>query len=162
MKKKTTQLILGTSVLIIWSLIAFRVFDGITGKEQFIEIMENRPVSFTSVIEDSFTIYADYPDPFLIEENGSSIKANLNSSVSKYQSSKKETQEQDISIVNSLIYFGQMTNKKNKVKFALVSISGNELLVKEKEVIKGIRIIKVEAQKIIISYKGKVFPITIQ
>jgi hypothetical protein len=158
---KYVKYFLLVAVIGIWAAILFRVIRGLgsgPSREILPAPMASAPLQ---AAPDSFSLYADYPDPFLPESDSASADSlpktghgGLPAALTSADS--PPTQE----TVNGIIQFnGIIANPAKKSKVAIVTIRGKEWMVKENEKIGDIRIRKIGKDQVFILYKGDLFAI---
>jgi type II secretory pathway component PulC len=119
--------------------------------------------------DDNFVLYADYPDPFLPEtdtsnaDNLSVRKGPVNAGtaipgVNTVLNSNPEIITEK-TVQGFLQYTGMISNPQKKLRIAIISIHGKEVLVKEKERIEDIRIKKIYEDRIYVLYKGNYYTV---
>ena len=97
----------------------------------------NTSVNTNSSVLDTFSISANYRDPFL----GRMISVNANS-IQKNETPKVEKVIQQIKWP-TIIYNGMIKNQKSKKELALVQIGGKDNIMKAGETAEGIKIQKI-------------------
>ena len=156
MKNKNTMYVLLVCVLIIWGLIFYRVFAGISSDDtsSFVLPPKQSLQTITQKEEDKFILLANYRDPFL----GSTSRAISNSIVSLNNfsgQSKSKVKKEKVTIDWSFLdYIGIVYNKENKKKIGLLVVSGQEYMVNDNEVVNGVTILRKERDSIQVEYKG--------
>ncbi|GMN06265.1 hypothetical protein MTsPCn5_16540 [Croceitalea sp. MTPC5] len=134
----------------IWGIIGVKIFSALSPNEQ-----ENAPmkeVTFTKVTtlkRDTFSIVADYRDPFL----GTLPKKK---SLKKPIIKKKEVQKRNVTYTGSIID----NNSKNSVFF--IAIEGEQVLLKNGQTHEGVTLLKGTAKSIRIRYSGVIETIQLQ
>lgn len=157
MKNKKLLYILVPLSLIIWGLIFYRIFTGLKNTD----IPDTTRPAFKArqetPLKDSFTLVANYRDPFL---GGNVIVAKpqtTSSSVGKRQFISTTTTPPPLPDVQ---YFGIISNAGNRNKVGLIKIQGRDFLLKEGETAEPhIKIIKFYKDSVILtsqSYKHTV------
>jgi hypothetical protein len=152
MKNRLGQYVLLILTVIVWSGIAYKIYKQTSSKDDLIK-RENieTPVSKETTVSDTFNIINNYANPF-IEVVGNellSVEENNN-------------QEQIIDFEPPKIdwptvkFFGSITNHNKKDQLFLINITNNDYLMKNKDEIKGVKIIKVFKDSIILTYKNEI------
>jgi hypothetical protein len=162
MKPKISKYLLIAGVALVWGLIIYRVVSGFDNDGPAIPI---QPItnSFEQVVKkDSFTLIADYPDPFLGDEED--ILKSIAREVLPVISSEPQTpapvteppQPEDISFIQ---YKGMIVNSETKAKAAIVGIREAEYVLRENEQSADIILKIIEPFQITIIYKKKKYRI---
>ncbi len=152
MKKQTkTYLLLGL-VLCIWGAIAVQFFGGINKEELLIE--KNQKVNFIPIPKqdrDTFSILADYRDPFLgtFQKKKASIKR---------EQRPPKTAEPEVLIE----YTGLVMDADAKNQIFFMSIDGEQLLMKKGQKLKAVTLISGTKDKVKIRYKRKIKTIPVK
>lgn len=143
MKNKKTLYFLLSAAILIWGLVFYRIFSAVISENSTNLPLENISVDIEKTTLDTFSIYADYNDPFL-KKNWSFIdEVKLESN--KSQKKNKETIEKQQQIINwpKISYGGLVKNQKSNKQVVLLTIDGNSHLMNAGETISGISLIKV-------------------
>ena len=140
-KNVKTYLLLGV-VMIIWGIIGFRILSALSPEpEQAIASSEisYRPV--TTVQRDTFSIKADYRDPFL----------------GTYSTSKKNTPKKTVKREMppiDLQYTGSMVNSSTNMRIYFVTINGQQHLLEKGKSAGEVKLLSGSQQAITIRYQG--------
>jgi hypothetical protein len=157
-KKKLTYFLLAVTV-VIWGLIFIRIFDSVdTEAEEMPAAVntKNTPMS-TSAVPDTFSLLANYRDPFL-----------GNSSHHGIQPDKPTVKPKDVLKVvapplppkalvdwSVITYLGLINNPKTNKSIALINLKGREYMVAEGESIEEIKIIKNLKDSLLVTYQAE-------
>lgn len=146
MKNKTKTYLLLALVLTIWGLIGFKVLSTINPNITKINIKEE--LVFTprnNVVQDTFSIKTAVRDPFLGTIH-----------VKKKVLNKTEiSNHKEILIWIPIIYHGMVSKKEGKEKIYVVSIEGQQSLIKIGQDIGGVKLLSATNSEIVVSYRGK-------
>lgn len=156
MKQKSFKYVLITAVALVWGLIIYRVIKGLGGDDVSpIAVASVKKIDYTAPV-DSFALMADYGDPFqpsLTEEEEPVSGMNTEAPVTTPALPVAPPPPQfDF---NTIQYHGMMSNPDSKKKIAILSISGKDYLVKEKEKIEGVTVRKITPDEIVVTVNGK-------
>src|SRR5438128_2001268 len=130
--------LIGGTVL-VWGLIIYRVSAGIAAPDRSPVSPPKPHAAAPAVDNDSFVLYADYPDPFIPEKDSVEVmdlKKNIAVSpappgVAAPAGPKPPT---TLETLKSMFqYVGMIGNPGKKMKIAIVILHGREQLVREKE-----------------------------
>jgi hypothetical protein len=145
----------------IWGLIIYRVIRA-THSEGSASI-DISPVSVHRIPEvsvDTFTLYNDYPDPFVPANEEVDTVTEIRAADIKVANPPSDlTTQSDANVSNIIKFRGVVTNPQKKIKIAIVSINNKEFVVHERDNVEGVFIRKIKLEKLEINYKNKDFTI---
>ncbi len=137
-------------VLLIWGIIGFKVLGALSSEEETPALAENVNFKPKEVAKkDTFSILADYRDPFLGTLPPSKKK-------SKRVVKKKEVQ------FPSINYTGLITDQNTKNHIFFVTISGNQYLMRKGNSQAEVTLMSGSSSKIRVKYKGILKTISLQ
>jgi hypothetical protein len=140
----------------VWAMIVYRVVNGL-GAATVPASVQRAPVAAVPVSAvDSFQLYADYPDPFLGENDSTSAdsvaaKTALSAPAAGAAPVPVVTAE---SLAGWLQFKGVVSNPGNRRRVAIISIRGKDYLVKVNDQIEGVRIERIEKSGLLVAYQG--------
>lgn len=142
MKNKKLTYILIPAAAIIWGLVIYRIFAALNSQPEILpytNIPEFKEDTFT--VTDTFTLVADYPDPFLknLRYRKASVTKKTKSTVKK-KITKKPAENKNV-IWPKIQYQGLVQRKNNEQRVGLILINGKTYLVKNSKVVEKIKII---------------------
>ena len=124
MKNNKYIYLLFVIVITIWSLISYKVYNGLNHTNLF-----NREGSFlftetTPIRKDSFFMHSNYEDPFLktISYNTNKIKDNRHKKINNFSMSGKNHDD----TISNIIYKGMFQDEKGIKKVAIFSICNRD------------------------------------
>ena len=150
MKNKKNLYILLPAVIIVWGLLIYKIINGLSPSSQQVKATESigqfkpkRPEQQTT----SFSINADYRDPFL----------------GTFENKKKiVTKGKNVPIVQkvsvpfpSIVYKGIVSPIGKNEKVFLIVVNGQQHLFKRSAVFKEIKLLNGNAQEITILFQGQ-------
>jgi len=149
MKSKKNLYILLAAVVIIWGLIIYRIIANVSFSADI-------PQNFSSTIQpineqiklDSFSIQANYRDPFL----GKYIKKEVKKPVAK-TGVKKVVKQPVLNIISpkyNVRYKGIIANKNAKNSLAVLTIDGKELLMQKSDKYKDLTLLSIAKDSVLI------------
>lgn len=166
-QKKVRYFLIG-GVAVVWGLIIYRVIDGLSGDDDLPPISLPAPrAAAQAAVNDSFTLIADYPDPFLADEdtvvsvtplNATQAGVQANNAQAVNQSSFNSTPPPSAPkgyVEGTIQYMGMIANPDKKLKIGTISLQGKEMFVKEKDNVNGYTIMKITPESLEVKYKGK-------
>jgi hypothetical protein len=157
MKQQSLKYLLFGLVALIWGLIIYKVIKNIGGNDDKLTTLPSKKKVDYTAPADSFTLLADYPDPFLpATEVTDSIDINepIDQSSNVADISNINTQP-PVSVFDPSVieYRGIIINPEKRTKIAILTIAGKEYLAREKETIGDYLLKKIEKEKLTIVYK---------
>ena len=158
MNNKYIKYFLIVAVVGVWSTIIYRIVHGASGPADPAPVVKMPARAVNPVDDDTFHLYADYPDPFLPESDSivtdTAIRKTVGTSTAAITPAIPSLPHEVLSTI--VRYQGTITNPKNKSRIAIVTIRGKEYLARENDKIEDIRIKKIEKNRISVVYKGEV------
>ncbi|MEX0290066.1 MAG: hypothetical protein AB3N14_13230 [Flavobacteriaceae bacterium] len=146
MKKNKKTYLLFALVVAIWGVLGFKIVKSINPHDQPVEA-QPKLVNFSPEVikeRDTFSILANYRDPFLGTLPKKKRITERNAVTPKPQLPKKE-----------IGYSGFVTERGSGNKIFFVSIEGNQHMMTLKEVVEEVKLIAGDAEKIKVRYGGK-------
>ena len=153
MKNKRLIYILAPLVLLIWGLIFYKIFTHF-GDDQN-KTMVNPDQTNTNkkqLPRDTFTIIANYRDPFLGRNDHPVIQTDRGDHVMSNQGGLTQKRPPVPEIIPEIKYCGLIANPRNKRKIGLLQMSNKELLVKEGDTYNELKIFKLFSDSVKIMY----------
>ena len=155
MNKPIVKYLLIGFVVILWGIIFFKLFK-IFNNPDSTEIINQSIVDDLNNTEvlDTFSIVANYSDPFLKKYSSSSSQKvtpnkNKDSIPQPRPHIDKETSWPNV------IYNGRITNLKENASLVLLKVNTESHIVKEREIVSDIGVIKIYSDSIELLYKGQ-------
>ena len=143
-KQAKTYVLLGL-VLLIWGIIGFKVVNGLSASSEPVVVMEpTRDLPKITKKKDTFTLIANYRDPFL-----------GTTPVSKKKPAKKPIQKTKTPKRN-IIYAGLVSQNGSANALFFVSIDGKQHIMSKNEEIDQVKLLRGNGQQIKVRYNGKV------
>jgi hypothetical protein len=157
MKGKYFKYILVLSTLVIWILIGIRIANSLHGNEKIAESNIKIQNLIPIPVVDSFSLQADYPDPFIPTID--SIAAGLLPLVKTnfpHPNTDSVKPKQDYGFIK---YVGLISGKSKKSRVAIVNFNGEDLMMKEKDKIHDFTLKKIGKEELVFDTKGKLIKI---
>ncbi len=151
MNKNTKTYVLLGGVLLIWGIIGFRIYSALSPDEETLAFTEE--ITFKpkkAITKDTFTIKADYRDPFL-----------GNFGVSSKKRATKTTKKKTVNFPQ-ISYTGLITDQKTKKHIFFVTIAGTQYLMKRGNQQNEVTLVSGSSKHIRVRYKGVVKTIPLQ
>lgn len=158
MQQKQIKYLLLACVAVIWGLVLYRILSSVDNSDSTKPPYNNKAIS---KLKDSstyqpYTLLLNYADPFgaddtaTIAENTSNISVNeLNKSTSI---SSISIPRPDISFIK---YKGVIYNSTTQKKAAIISVNGQDKMIKAGIAIDNIKIQSIKKDRIQVIYQGK-------
>ncbi|NJK96556.1 MAG: hypothetical protein HC905_18015 [Bacteroidales bacterium] len=153
MKNKKFIYILLPLVLLVWGAIIYKVF--LEGKDNNAVLAISKPKILTenSALQDTFTLFCDYRDPFLGQ--GASKSALSNSDRFKNKQSNSQNTVERL-ILQDIRFYGLISNAKDKKKIGLMKHQNKEILIREGEVLNNeIKILRLFTDSLVFSFQNR-------
>ena len=161
MNNKYVKYFLIVAVVGVWAAIIYRVVHGLGGAP----VPHGAPgvarMKEYKLDEDTFHLYADYPDPFLGDADSSkadSMMKKINVPVVVGPPSPPVQPPGEL-LAGLLQYNGTISNPKRRARVAIITFQGKEYLVREKDKVGDVRVLKIERDRIVVLFKGEAFTI---
>jgi type II secretory pathway component PulC len=151
MKSKKSLYILLAAVVIIWGLIIYRIITNVSFSAKQPQIYSNtHQVETKQLVLDSFSIVANYRDPFLDKRR----KLKTTKPVVKKTAIKKKIVEKPVKNIikpnYNIRYKGLIAKQSNNKSLAILSINGKEVLLRYKENYKDLTLLKILKDSVLI------------
>lgn len=149
-KSVKTYVLLGL-VLLIWGIIGFKVVNALSNKPNVPDIQPTQP-RLTNIVQqrDTFSIIADYRDPFLGTLYNTK-KKDKKTGIKKKLGSKK-----------NILFMGLVSQTGSRNSMFFVSIDGQQHIMSINEEINGVTLLKGDNKKIMVRYDGRSETILLQ
>jgi hypothetical protein len=161
MNNKYLKYFLIVAAIGIWGLIIYRIIQASKGGPDASIGFDSTPGNLmTDVTADTFTLNADYPDPFIPEkEEEDSVSESKSPDENIGVPSPELAPLSEESIAGLIKFRGIVENPQKKIRVAIVSINGREYVVHERDKVEGIYITKIMREKLKINYKNNQYDI---
>jgi hypothetical protein len=158
-KNSYFKYVLALATIVIWVAIGYRIVKGMGHENVATAPAKSAFKNDMKMASDTFTVFADYPDPFVPEEERDSADTPPKTAVpptpppqiNSSSSSQKE------SISNIIQFNGLIANPQKKYSIGLITIRGKEYIVKVGQKIDDIVIRKLSKNKLTILYKHELY-----
>jgi hypothetical protein len=154
MKNKKVIYILLPLVILIWGTILYRILKNIAPEESVSSGKSYIP-SLETARADTFSLIADYPDPFL---SRTSAPAPEPQSIAPLQPREPVIKPEPVKPVitwPSVKYSGIIRNIKNDRQLGVLQINGKDHLVSQNQSIGGIEVLQVYKDSVLLLYSGE-------
>jgi len=157
--KKPLVYVLGAAVCCIWGLILFRIFapkepesEMLSAERKNIKSRESLPKQFP----DTFRLQLNYPDPFTGEQTKAKDTAQLKRPDSRNQGIAALPVAPPANPLDQLKYLGYVADGKGGRRVGIISMNGQEKMLKEGDTLQKIKIIKIGKDVVTVGYGGRI------
>lgn len=153
MKNKKLVYVLLPLVVLIWGIIVYRIFTSINPDSPNVTGRQSSLVTDTlqKNVPDTFTIVANYRDPFLGALPVAPSKPGF--SVTKPVAKAPEPPKETIPVLwPSLSYSGMVRNKDSKKQMALIQINNSMHSMQINETVAGVQLLGIYPDSIIVVF----------
>lgn len=158
MKKKNQIVILAPLVLLIWGIIAYRVFKAVKGKTEVrVANVPQLPFKQAAAETTTYELQLDYEDPFLKNRRYYRTPGpNTNSNPTAVKKVKprvvRKTSAPPVQWPR-IVYHGLISHKEDKTTLYLVEVDGDSHFLKVGEAVNELRLVKAFPDSIYVRYK---------
>ena len=128
-------------ILLVWGFVFSQRYGYFFSEPTFVHEQLEEKVNISEIKQDTFSIVADYRDPFLGKRITLKKRTYLASTTNK-NSSRKKTVNPEMAWP-TITYNGMIKNNNSDRRVGIVKVNGNEYLVKEKDVVSEITIVSI-------------------
>jgi hypothetical protein len=153
MENKYIKYLLIIGVVLIWGIIVVRIINGAEQQNKQIVVIPAVQTINYEKRKDSFSLLANYPDPFIPETDSLNEDSLYKTNFTKNSATRIDSifRKPDYSFIK---YVGIIANKEKKLKIAIINFRGNDMLMKEKDKIEDFRLKKIDNEKLTFIHKG--------
>lgn len=161
MKSKRIRYILVFLVIIVWSVIFYRIYNYVGEQKDFIpDFSEQKLQQDKSSANDTFSIIANYRDPFL--ETGNYYEQSTNKPIQNNTNNSIKIQNDNLPASTatlrwpSIIFGGIVVNKGSNQTVGLIKLNQIQYIVQTKQIVENIEIVKIFNDSIIIRFSNEI------
>ncbi len=159
MKNKKTLYYILPLIILVWGFVFFQLFGYFFSSPTYATETVQELVNMDEIKQDTFSIVANYRDPFL----GKKVKFKQRStSLSTAKKSSKKTIKA-IKVEKpwpAVAYNGMIKNNNSDRRVGIVNVNGKEYLVKEKDVVSEVTILAISKNKVDVRFQKEKKTIT--
>lgn len=149
LKNKKAIYVLLPLVIAIWGMISYRIYSAVnSSSESREEVFFQAGFTPPKALVDTFSLIANYRDPFL----GKTI-VETESEKPKSPVIKKEKPKPEAIVWPAIVYKGMIKNQKSNKQLCLVSIAGQDNMMKEGDVATEVELKKITKDSIEVIFK---------
>ncbi len=151
-QKKKIIYILLPIVILVWGFVFYQLYGYFFSKPDYTKTEEKTIINIDEIKKDTFSIVADYRDPFL---SNNMVQTGINLVVNKTNGSSKTKKNTSLTVLKwPLIQFkGMIKNNNSEKRVAIVIVDGKEQIVKEGTTLNELKVIKIEKETITVSFQ---------
>lgn len=153
MKNKKAIYILLPAVILIWGLVAYRIYSSVSDEKNIPITQSNIFAEKPAIVNDTFSIHNNYRDPFLDKTNLWQAQEIGNSNPVKQTEVVKEVKQAEVIRWPVILFSGLVKNQKSNKQIVLMTINGTSHLMKQGEQIAGISLTKVYKDSVEVTYE---------
>ena len=165
MKSKPVVYLLGFLVLCIWGVIVYRIFLSVheegDNRVQLSGGGEVKKISVPKLYPDTFKLLLNYTDPFTGALAKMPDTAGMKNPVKKI-SVLVPPPVQAPNPVLQMKYLGFVADGKGNRRVAIMSYQGAEMMMNESDTLKGVKIMVIKKDAVLVRYHGKTTLIKIE
>lgn len=162
MQKKGLKYLLIALVVLIWGLVIYRVVQGMGGDTPTGVAVRQPEKLKPVVVVDTFSLMANYPDPFVDQPDSVVDEPNPAKDPHRFPPGTLASPvgmpqgfNGPVFNISDLLYVGFIGNSSTRKRTAIIRYKGAEYTVKEMDKIEGIKILKIAAGAIQVSFDGE-------
>ena len=145
-------------ILLVWGVVFSQLFSYFFSSPSYAVETKQESINIDEIKQDTFSIVANYRDPFL----GGKIKfkQRSNSSASTRKKLRKSIQVKAEKSWPLIAYNGMIKNNNSKRRVGIIRIDGKEYLIKEKDVVSEVTILSINKHEVNVRFQKEKKTIT--
>ncbi|MCF6347007.1 MAG: hypothetical protein L3J20_01745 [Flavobacteriaceae bacterium] len=149
MKNKKNTYILLTAVLLVWSILGYRIFSTVNpNKEKRQTVIASNSFKPQLVKEsETFTINTDYRDPFLDKLSKKKVV--------KAKKVIRTTRKTPKTPFPAIIYKGLVSSKRKQQQVFLINIDGQQYFFKKNNTHKEVKLLRGSNKQVVLRFQGQ-------
>ncbi|MBL4669091.1 MAG: hypothetical protein HRT73_08110 [Flavobacteriales bacterium] len=160
MKKKNTLYIMVPIVVLVWGFVLFQLFGSFFSSPNYAKETIEKIVNIDEIKKDTFSIIANYRDPFLGKKVRNKGRGNSRSNTSANSRKRIPTQIKAEKPWPIVVYNGMIKNNNSDRRVGIVKVGGKEYLVKEKDVVAEVTILSINKNEVNVRFQKESKTIT--
>jgi hypothetical protein len=157
MKQNSLKYILIVFVAAIWGIIIYKIFLVVNGPKNIAEssVIDTKSDS-KGQRKDTFSIIANYPDPFLKSERSSKPTISpINNENAQKQTTKNSTKIVSQKKWPDIIFTGVVSNFTGNKSTILITINGSSIIMKKGDLINDVTLISIARDSIKLKFQDE-------
>lgn len=153
-QKKKIIYILMPIVILVWGFVFYQLYGYFFSTPSYVKAEEKAIINIDEIKKDTFSIVADYRDPFLTKK----IIPTANHQVAIKTNGASQTKKNTPPTVfkwPSIQYKGMIKNNNSERRVAIVTVDGKEHIVKEGTTLNELKVVKIEKETITVSFQDE-------
>lgn len=152
-QKKKTIYILMPIVILVWGFVFYQLYGYFFSTPSYANTEEKTIINIDEIKKDTFSIVANYRDPFLSQKKIQTVNHTVASKTNR-PTTKKNT---PLTVLKwpSIQYKGMIKNNNSERRVAIVNIDGKERIVKEGTTLNELKVVKIEKETITVSFQDE-------
>lgn len=148
-------------VILVWGIVFYQIFSYFFSAPTFVTEKTETILNVDEIKQDTFSIIANYRDPFLGENSSINLPKITTSSKSTSTKTQKPAEPKPLEKPWPIItYKGMIKNNNSEKKVCIISIDNKEQLVKEGDDINGVKITMIKKESVQVSFQKEQKTIT--
>lgn len=153
MKNKFVKYLLGGLMLVVWGTIIYRIVSTVNASEPQQSLVKQISATTTPIPStERYILVNTYADPFIKDEQVETDSIKLPATTSFQPNILPPPPN-----VNFIQYLGMISNLDKRTRAALISIRGQDRMVRERDTTEGVCIKKILEKEIHVSYSAHEF-----
>lgn len=152
-QKKKTIYILMPIVILVWGFVFYQLYGYFFSTPSYVNTEEKTIINIDEIKKDTFSIVANYRDPFLSQKKIQTVNHTVASKTNR-PTTKKNTPPTVLKWP-SIQYKGMIKNNNSEKRVAIVDIDSKERIVKEGTTLNELKVVKIEKETITVSFQDE-------
>lgn len=139
-------------IILVWGIVFYQLFSYFFSSPTYATEKSEIKVDIDEIKKDTFSIVADYRDPFLgkkIRESRSGTTNNIKRNNTKKRTNPTQAINQPWPVIQ---YKGMIKNNNSEKRVGIVNMGGRERLVKEGDVLNEVQFLSIGKTQIKVSF----------
>lgn len=141
MKKKKTLYLMLPLIILVWGVVFYQLFSYIFSSPTYANETVKEVINIDEIKQDTFSIVADYRDPFLGKKARFKKQSNSSSNTKKNLHKTIKNQIKAEKPWPLITYNGMIKNNNSDRRVGIIKIGGKEYLVKEEDIVSEVTIL---------------------
>ena len=159
--KKKTLYYMMPLIALVWGVVFYQLYSYFFSSPVYATHVESVKVNIDEIKRDTFSIVADYRDPFL----GKSIKRRTKRSSVNYYSDnsgqtapknyakKEKPKKETVKPWPMIKYEGMIKNHSSDSRVGIMEVNGKEFMIKKGSICRDVEVLKIEKTGIEVSFQ---------
>lgn len=152
-QKKKTIYILMPIVILVWGFVFYQLYGYFFSTPSYAYTEEKTIINIDEIKKDTFSIVANYRDPFLSQKKIQTVSHPVVSKTNR--STTKKNSAPTVLKWPLIQYKGMIKNNNSEKRVAIINIDGKERIVKEGTTLNELKVVKIEKETITVSFQDE-------